>query len=491
MSPAKLCLWVVCSIGMLPAQVGIFEGQSDIGVVSHPGSEEYDSAAKAYTLSSSGENMWAAEDDFHYVWKKLTGDLTLTADIAFPTTTGNAHKKGVLMVRRTLDKDSDYVDAAVHVVGLTSLQSRDQKGGTTREVQSYLPSPKRLRLVKRGDYFFMFVAGADGVFHLSGGGMKLALDESFYVGIGACAHDKDAVEKVVFSNVELEPAKPGSGKPTLYSTLEAVPVQSTDRRSVFVAANRLEGPNWTADGKTLLFTRNGHLERVAAAGGTPEPVSVGKLSHLGSQHGISPDGANLAVTDGQTGKAAVYVLPVTGGDPKRLTKQTPSYWQAWSPDGKTVLYTGTRKGKNGFYTTPVEGGPETQINAGEGVNENPVYSSDGKYIYFDSDRTGTCQIWRMMADGSAQEQITDGADGFANSNPHVSPNGLQVAFVSTDKSGSVQAGDKDMKIRSMMLTTKAIRIIANLVGGDGTFDGEPWSPDSRTLSFVSYQIIPD
>jgi hypothetical protein len=476
---------------LLHGQVGIFEGQSDIGVVSQPGSAEYDAAAKTYTLSSSGENMWAAEDDFHFVWKKFTGDLTLTADIAFPTTSGNPHKKGVLMVRRTLDKDSDYVDAAVHVVGLTSLQSRDQKGGTTREVQSWLSSPKSLRLMKRGSYFFVFVAGEDGVFHLSGGGMKLALDEPFYVGIGACAHDKDAVEKVVFSNVELEPVKPAPWKPTQYSTLEAVPVQSTDRRSVFVTADRLEGPIWSADGKTLLFTRNGHLERVTAAGGYPELVSVGKLSHLRSQHGISPDGANLAVTDGDKRKAAIYVLPVAGGDPKRVTKQTPSYWGAWSPDGKTILYRGTRKGKTGFYRVAVEGGAETPVSAGAGVNENPVYSPDGKYIYFDSDRTDTRQIWRMKADGTGQEQITEGADGFANSNPHVSPDGLQVAFVSTQKGGPASAGDRDMKIRSMLLTTKAIRIIANLVGGEGTFDAAPWSPDSKVLAYVSYQVIPN
>jgi TolB protein len=227
----SLLVTSVCSLAVLHAQIGTFEGQSDIGVVSHPGAAEYDPATKAYTLSSSGENMWAAEDDFHFVWKKLTGDLTLTADISFPTTTGNAHKKGVLMVRRTLDRDSDYVDAAFHVVGLTSLQSRDRKGGSTREVQSYLSSPKKLRLVKRGPWFFMFVAGDDGVFHLSGGGMKLVLDEPFYVGIGACAHDKDAVEQVIFRNVQLEEAQASTGKPTLYSTLEAVPVQSTDRRS--------------------------------------------------------------------------------------------------------------------------------------------------------------------------------------------------------------------------------------------------------------------
>ena len=144
--------------------IGIFESETDIGTLSHPGASEYDSAKKTYTLTSSGENMWADEDDFHFVWKKVTGDFTLTADISFPTTTGNAHKKGVLMVRRTLDKDSDYVDAAFHLAGLTSLQSRDQKGATTREVQSWMSSPKKLRLAKRGNYYFMYVAGADGVF---------------------------------------------------------------------------------------------------------------------------------------------------------------------------------------------------------------------------------------------------------------------------------------------------------------------------------------
>ncbi len=91
-----------------------------------------DAGKKAYTLSSSGDNMWAAEDDFHFVWKKVTGDVTFTADVSFPTPTGNAHKKGALMIRQSLDPDSDYVDAALHLVGLTCLQSRDEKGSITR-----------------------------------------------------------------------------------------------------------------------------------------------------------------------------------------------------------------------------------------------------------------------------------------------------------------------------------------------------------------------
>lgn len=331
-----LSLALCCSAARLLAQgdaaVGIFEGQSDVGTLLHPGAAEFDAAKKTYTLTGSGDNMWAAEDDFHFVWKKVTGDVTITADISFPTPTGNAHKKGALMIRQSLDQDSDYVDAALHLVGLTSIQSRDQKGAITREVQSYMSSPRRVRLKKRGDYFFMFVAGGDGVFHLSGGSMKLVLNEPFFVGLAACAHDKNAVEQASFSNVELLAGPPAPGKPTLYSSLET---QLSDRKAVYVTEGRIESPNWMKDGKSLLFDTNGRIERVPAAGGKPEPVDTGKVTHIGSHHhGISPDGTTLALTDESKGKAVIYTVPVSGGTPLRVTKQSPSYFHDWSPMGR-------------------------------------------------------------------------------------------------------------------------------------------------------------
>ena len=504
---ARIFTGIILILAALPAapqsSVGIFEGESDIGTLLHPGASEYDSAKKTYTLTSGGENMWAAEDDFHFVWKKVTGDITFSADIAFATTTGNPHKKGVLMVRRTLDNDSDYVDAALHLAGLTSLQSRDQKGATTREVQSWLSSPKRLRLEKRGSYFFLFVAGDDGVFHLSGGSMKLALDGPFYVGLGACAHDKDAVEKVVFSNVDLAAAS-ALGSPKLFSTLEAVPVQSTDRRSVYVTEGKIESPNWTRDGSELLFDANGHIMKIAAKGGTPEAVDTGRLDHLGSHHGISPDGTMLALTEeSKKGKATIYVMPLGGGKLRPVTKLVPSWWQGWSPDGKTLLFTGIRKdvalevapvpglggkGKDsyGILTIPAAGGEETALHAGDG--DNPVYSADGKYIYFDSVRGGSRQVWRMLADGTKPEPVTN--DEFVNWHPHASPDGQQLAFLSCDRSMAGNSGAKDIQVRSMALADRTIRVIANISGGDGTFDSAPWSADSKTLSFVSYQMVP-
>jgi hypothetical protein len=166
--------------------------------------------------------VWAAADAFQFVWKKVSGDVTLTADISFVGTGGNAHRKAMLMVRQSLDTDSVYVDAVAHGVGLTSIQAREEKGGNTHEVQANITGPKRLRLEKRGDTFYMLVAGEGEQLRLGGGSKRIAFKEPFYVGIGVCAHDAKVVEKAVFSNVELVTGPPVKiKKPVLYSCTTA------------------------------------------------------------------------------------------------------------------------------------------------------------------------------------------------------------------------------------------------------------------------------
>src|ERR1700687_999835 len=169
------------------AAAGIFEGHSDVGTVLHAGSVDYDDAKKTYTIAGSGENMWFAADAFQFAWKKISGDVTLTADISFLTTTGNEHKKAALMLRQSLDADSAYADVALHASGLTSLQFRDEKGAITREIQSNLPAPKRLRIAKRGDVVYMSLAN-DGEPKVAGGWLRIPLQGDFYVGLGVCSH---------------------------------------------------------------------------------------------------------------------------------------------------------------------------------------------------------------------------------------------------------------------------------------------------------------
>src|SRR5690348_4359700 len=182
--------------------VGMFETHVDVGEVQHAGSVEFDSAKGTYVIAASGENMWLAKDAFHFAWKRVSGDVTLTADITFLGKGAQEHRKAVLMVRQSLDADSPYVDVALHGNGLTSLQYRDEKGANTHEIQANISMPKRLRIVKRGAYFSMWLAGENGKFQLASGSTRVALKEPFYVGIGVCSHDDKVVEKAVFSNVD-------------------------------------------------------------------------------------------------------------------------------------------------------------------------------------------------------------------------------------------------------------------------------------------------
>ncbi len=450
------------------APAGIFESHGDVGTVLHPGSVEYDAAKHSYTIAGSGENMWFGSDAFQFVWKKMSGDVTLAADISFLGKGVNEHRKAVLMIRQSFDADSLYADAALHGSGLTSLQFREEKGATTHEIQANISAPKRLRIEKRGAYFSMWLADATGEFRPAGGSTRIALKEPFYVGIGVCSHDKDVVEKAVFSNVELKttaPAAAAASANALYSTLEIITVASTDRRAIYVAPERFEAPNWMPDGKTLLFNRNGRIEKIPVTGGTPQIIDTGFATRCNNDHGISPDGTQLAISDQsqEEHRSLVYIVPIGGGTPLRITQKSPSYWHGWSPDGKTLAFVGERNGDFDIYAIPTAGGEEKQLTTAKGLDDGPEYSPNGKYIYFNSERTGHMQIWRMRDDGGEQEQITFGEenDWF----PHLSPDGQQMVFVTFEPSVKGHPENKDVMLRMMTLKDKKITLLAKLFGG--------------------------
>jgi len=472
-------------------RIGLFEGHGDVGEVLHAGSVRYDAAKRSYTIAGSGENMWLLRDGFQFAWKRVSGDVTLTADISFIGKGVNEHRKAVLMMRQSLDADSAYADLALHGSGLTSLQYRDEKGAATHEIQANVSNPKRLRIEKRGAYFTMSLAGADGEFHLAGGSTRIALQEPLYVGIGVCSHDKGVVERAVFSNVELKTAAPAAAlTSTLYSTLEIITVASTDRRVVYVAPDRLEAPNWMPDGKNLLFNRNGRIEKIPVTGGTPQIIDTGFAIRCNNDHGISPDGTQLVISDQsqEDHRSLVYIVPIGGGTPRRITEKSPSYWHGWSPDGKTLAFVGQRNDEFDIYAIPAAGGEETRLTTAQGLDDGPEYSPDGNYIYFNSERTGHMQIWRMRADGSEQEQVT--SDEFNNWFPHLSPSGLQMVFLSYDAGVTGHPENKDVMLRLMSLKDKRVIQLAKLFGGQGTINVPSWSPDGRQLAFVSFQMVP-
>ncbi len=380
--------------------LGIFAGSGDIGIPSTAGaaSASFDSSTGVYTIAGGGENMWSTADHFHYVWTRLSGDVTLSADIQFVGTspssgTPDPHRKACLVIRQSLDPGSVYADAAAHGNGLTSLQWRDADGAVTHEVQSDQVGPQRLRIEKRGDVFSMSIATAGEPFRPAGGSARVGFHGDFYVGLGVSAHNTDRIETATFSHVTLETLPPLTGATTLVNTLQTIDVQSLDRRVAYVVTQpgRIEAPNWFPDDtNTLYFNTGGRLFKVQAEPpGTPpnpgrltvpEPVDLGPLTRINNDHGVTRDGRMWAVSDqsrtidGQR-PSLVYVLPAGGGSPTRVTDLGPSYFHGWSPDGRTLAYCAERNGNFDVYVKSLAGGDERRLTTAEGKDDGPEYST--------------------------------------------------------------------------------------------------------------------
>lgn len=434
--------------------------------------------------------MWFESDELHYVWKQMSGDLSISADIRWVGEGLEPHRKACLIIRQDLDTGSVYVDAAVHGDGLTSIQYRGVTGGVTREVQANISSPSGVRIEKEGDYLSLSVDMGDGSFRPTGGTFKLPFNEPFYVGLGVCAHNNDNLETAIFSNVEIETLNPvPDSLKSIESTLETISVASFDRRVVYHTQSHIEAPNWTPDGSSLVYNSGGLLYRIPVKGGDPEPIPTGFATRINNDHGISPDGTRLVISDQtETRRSLIYTLPLEGGDPKKITPTGPSYWHGWSPDGKTLTYCAEREGNYDVYTIPVNGGKEKRLTTADGLDDGPEYSPDGKYIYFNSVRTGTMQIWRMKADGSEQEQVT--TDEYNDWFAHPSPDGRWIVYVTfgTDVPAGSHPPNKDVMLRLMNLETGEVQVMARLFGGQGTINVPSWSPDSENIAFVSYRL---
>lgn len=477
--------------GLEADRVGVFSNHRDIGSVAHPGAVAYDADRGRYSVTGGGANMWFARDDFHFAWTEASGDIALAADIAFVGAGANPHRKACLMIRQDLEPDSPYVDVALHGDGLTSLQFREARGGDTHEVQANVAAPRRLRIEKRGAYVRMFLATVeDEAPEFAGAAVRIEFREPFLVGLGVCAHDDGVTETAEFSRVEwTAELPPPTTEPTLYSTLETQSIDSTDRRVVHVTTGRIEAPNWLAEGRNLIYNSEGRIVRIPVEGGTPAPIDTGFATRCNNDHGVSPNGNLLVISDQSQGRgrSLIYTLPITGGTPRLVTPEGPSYWHGWSPDGSTLAYCAERGGEYDIYTIPVEGGPETRLTTAPGLDDGPDYSADGRHIYFNSDRAGSMQVWRMRPDGSEQEPVT--ADTFNNWFPHPSPDGRHLVFLSYEAGVSGHPADKDVTIRRMPLEGGEIEVLGRFLGGQGTINVPCWSPDSRRIAFVSYQWV--
>jgi TolB protein len=491
--------------GQSEPRLGAFDAETDVGATAVAGSTVHDPRAGTYRVTGGGANIWGTEDAFHYVWTRRSGDLHATSDVEWIGAGADPHRKAGLMIRQNLTPGSPYADVVLHGDGLVALQYRATQDGPTHEIRSNVAGADRLRLEREGDYVYFSVAGPDGVLRHAGGNYRIAFSGIYYVGLAVSAHNNAVAETALFSNVDFSVPKlahvPDTGYPALVeSTLEIMELTGAEsRRVVRHFEGKIEAPNWSRDGRWLIYNSNGLIYRIPASGGDPHVINTGPQRKNNNDHGLSPDGAQLAISDQSQpdNHSRIYVLPLTGSDNPRLVvghPSAPSYWHGWSPDGRTLAYTAIRPDTNDYdiYARALAGGPERRLTTSAGLDDGPEYSPDGRYIYFNSARSGAMQIWRIRAsDGADPEQVTrdpQWRDWF----PHFSPDGKWIVFISfgLDVALADHPPNRDVVLRIMPADGSAPpRVLTKLFGGQGTINVPSWSPDSKAIAFVSYRLV--
>jgi len=277
------------------------------------------------------------------------------------------------------------------------------------------------------------------------------------------------------------------------SVLEILDITDGSRTVVKEFPFLIEAPNWTPDGKWLVYNSRGKLYKIAPdPTAKPEEINTDFAVSCNNDHVISADGRYIAISNStkDDGRSRIYTLPFEGGRPTLITPKAPSYLHGWSPDQKQLAYCAERDGNYDVYVIPATGGQEVRLTKAEGLDDGPEYSPCGQYIWFNSVRTGLMQIWRMKTDGAEQTQMT--FDWDRNSwFPHVSPDGKNIIFIAY-KRGDVDPGahppNKDVELLLMPATGGQPYVVARLFGGQGTINVNSWAPDSKRLAFVSYRL---
>jgi TolB protein len=275
------------------------------------------------------------------------------------------------------------------------------------------------------------------------------------------------------------------------SILETVDVHTGVRSVLEEFDYVIEAPNWTQDGRYLVYNSRGRLYTYDLTTSEIKEIDTGFAIDCNNDHVLSPDNSQIAISHftNEDATSRIYILPFEGGDPTLVTEKGPSYLHGWSPDGKWLAYCAERDGQYDIYAISVDGGQESQLTDLPGLDDGPEYSPSGQHIWFNSTRSGLMQIWRMETNGSKPvKMMQEEANCWF---PHVSPDGKWVAYIAYGKD-DVSPGDhpanKNVELRLIPAGGGNSKTITTLFGGQGTLNVNSWSPDNRTLAFVSYRL---
>lgn len=483
------------------SNLGMFTTAGDIGNPLNAGTSSYNSESQEYLLTGSGYNIWFERDEFHYLYREISGDFILTGNFGFEGEGVDPHRKTGWMVRASDNEKAAHVTGTLHGDGLTVMQWRELRGAYMRDPEDEIFAQKSnftiLQLERQGNLFILRGAHPGEPLQEIGRHDMPYMSDKVLAGAFVCAHNPEVVETARLWNARIE--VPVSDDYDAYedgfigSRLELLDVFSGRRTIIHEDSGRFEAPNWMPDGKHLLYNQDGHLWTIPVTGGTPQQLNTGDANRNNNDHGISFDGKMIAISSHRSGLneggSTIYVLPIEGGEPTLVTEQTPSYWHGWNPNGREVVFVARRPGTGENYhifSADVETGEEAQLTSFVSSHvDGPEFSPDGEFIYYNGNQTGTMQLWRMKPDGSAHEQLTfdENHDWF----PHISPDGNWIAYLSFPPTIDPDSHPhyKRVELKLMPAAGGAPRTIAYLFGGQGTINVPSWSPDSKRVAFVS------
>lgn len=279
------------------------------------------------------------------------------------------------------------------------------------------------------------------------------------------------------------------------SILCTLDVESGEVKELHRYHKVIEAPNWCPEGDTLLYNSEGRIYQYRISEDAESLIDSGFCDNCNNDHVLSPDGQNLAVSHSESGwMSQIYILPAKGGGPRQVTENAPSFLHGWSPDGGSLSYCAFRshEGKMAvdIYEIDASGGEERQLTKENGFNDGPEYSPDGKEIWFNSTRSGLMQIWKMNRDGSGQRQMTfeEQNNWFA----HVSPDQKRVVNIAYSSKGldpEEHLPNMQVELWIMNYDGSERKKICSFFGGQGSINVNSWSPDSKELAFVKYELL--
>lgn len=477
--------------------IGDFKYNKDIGNPKLTGSASYDTNTQTYTVKGAGYNIWGQRDEHRYLYNKLKGNFVVTANFEFEGY-NEVHRKIGWMARASEADNAVMVGGFLHGDGLTAGQWRERRGADMQNPEDDVWASKRfyqtIQLERRGSIFIVRAAHpGEPLQEISSKELKFMPPEAL-VGIVIGSHDVDKIETAKVWNVRIDQPVAETYNPNddgwIGCRMEIMNVFDGKRKVIYERDGRFEAPNWMPDGKELLFNMDGSLYTIPIGGGETKKLNTGSADRLNNDHCISFDGKLLGISHNDGDGSNVFVLPLTGGEPKPVTSMAPSYLHGWAANNKELVYVAQRGENKAYdiYKKSIKGGKEVKLTDNKKFDhaDGCEYSPDGKYIYYNGSKNGgTMQLWRMKPDGSKKEQLT--FDEYNDWFPHISPDGKWIAFISfpPDIDLNSHPSYKQVMLRLMPVSGGVPKVIAHLYGGQGTINVNSWSPDSKHIAFVS------